>query len=341
VDRTTRLARMHRWLSQFGWVTAILLVTTAAQSQTCETAGSIEAAARSSIEAAATLYFEMASKGDSAGLQQHSIPAVAGAFGGIEAAIKESQTTFKGAQAKVRPPFLLDAEGTEPLARAEFLCGVFNQRGQTANSAVFTLTNLPPGKYAVAIVDAQGSPNANTLTLILQQTGAQWKLAGFFSRATQLGGHDVAWFAQKSRDFKAKGQNRNAWLYFREAIFLGVPVDFMSTMATDRLYDESQTVQPSDLPVNGSVVDMNAGTKSYKLTAVYPEAMGNDLAVVARYQAADVSNTVETFKENMIVTRTLVAKYPEFRDAFAGVVSRAVEPSGRDYGSLLMMKDIK
>ena len=34
-------------------------------------------------------------------------------------------------------------------------------------------------------------------------------------------------------------------------------------------------------------------------------------------------------------------KYPEFRDAFDGVVARAVEPSGRDYGSLLPMKDIK
>jgi len=29
------------------------------------------------------------------------------------------------------------------------------------------------------------------------------------------------------------------------------------------------------------------------------------------------------------------------RDAFDGVVTRAVEPSGRDYGSMLAMKDIK
>jgi hypothetical protein len=39
--------------------------------------------------------------------------------------------------------------------------------------------------------------------------------------------------------------------------------------------------------------------------------------------------------------KALVAKYPEFRDAFAGIVARAVEPSGRDYGSMLAMKDIK
>ena len=43
----------------------------------------------------------------------------------------------------------------------------------------------------------------------------------------------------------------------------------------------------------------------------------------------------------MAVIKALVAKYPEVRDAFAGVVARAVDPTGRDYGTLLAMKDIK
>jgi hypothetical protein len=43
----------------------------------------------------------------------------------------------------------------------------------------------------------------------------------------------------------------------------------------------------------------------------------------------------------MALIKALVAKFPEFRDAFTGAVARAVEPSGRDYGSLLAMKDIK
>jgi hypothetical protein len=327
--------------SRIACILPLLFLASHGLAQTCQTATEIEPATRSAIEAAATLYFEMASKGDTTGLQQHSIPAVAGSFAGIESAVKENQTALSGSQAKVRPPFLLNAEGSEPIPRAEFFCGVFNQRGQTANSAEIVLNNLPPGKYAVAIVEAQASKNANTLTLILQQTGGEWKLAGFFSRAQQLGGHDAAWFAQKARDFKAKGQGHNAWLYFREAISLSVPVDFMSTQATDKLYDESQALQPSDLPANGSVVDLNAGTKTYKLTTIAPQAVGNDVVVVAQYQTADVSNTADTFKDNMAVTKALVAKYPELRDAFAGVVARAVEPSGRDYGSLLMMKDIK
>jgi hypothetical protein len=39
--------------------------------------------------------------------------------------------------------------------------------------------------------------------------------------------------------------------------------------------------------------------------------------------------------------KALVLKYPEVRDAFDGVVVRGVEPSGKDYGTMLPMKDIK
>ena len=45
--------------------------------------------------------------------------------------------------------------------------------------------------------------------------------------------------------------------------------------------------------------------------------------------------------DGSVLTKALVAKYPEYRDAFAGIVARAVEPSGRDYGSLMPMKEIK
>jgi hypothetical protein len=41
------------------------------------------------------------------------------------------------------------------------------------------------------------------------------------------------------------------------------------------------------------------------------------------------------------VIKALVAKFPELREAFAGAVARAVDPSGHDYGTLLAMKDVK
>jgi len=327
--------RCRRWL----WL--LLGASVFAHAQTCQSAADIDASVRTALETAANRYFEMSARGDTAALKQNSIAAVAASFAGIEAAVKENQGAFAGAKATVRPLFLLTAEGPESLARAEFLCGVFGKSGQTKDSAVFVLNNLPPGKYGVTILDANGGKAPMTLTLILQQVGADWKLAGFFPRSSQAAGRDAAWFLQRARDFKAKSQNHNAWLYLREAIALSTPVDFMSTLASDNLYDELQGLQPTDVPANGNAADLSAGGKTYRLTDLFPLAVGNDLEVVVKYQSADISDTAHAFQENTVVIKTLVVKFPELRDAFASVVARAVDPSGRDYGTLLAMKDIK
>jgi hypothetical protein len=335
-DKTRRKRRWERWC----WL-ALVGIVASARAQTCQSAADMDPAVRTAVETTARRYFDMAARSDSAGLQQNSIAAVAGNFSGIEAAIKDNREAFTAAQVTVRPAFLLIAEGSEPLSRSEFLCGVFGKLGQTADSAVFVLNNLPPSKYGMVILDAKGTQDARTLTLILQQVGTDWKLAGFYARPSQVNGHDGPWFGQRAKEFKAKGQNRNAWFYFRQAIALSAPTDFMSTLATDKLYDEAQTVQPADLPLNGNTIELTAGTTTYKLTAMFPLPVGNDFDLVVKYEAADVSNTYLTFQANVAVIKATVAKFPEFRDAFDGVVARAVEPSGRDYGAMLPMKEIK
>jgi hypothetical protein len=332
--------RGRRWL----WLllgASVFGASVYVQAQTCQSAPDMDASVRTALETAAKLYFEMSARGDVAALKQSSIAAVAASFAGIEAAVKENQAASTGARATVRPPFLLTVDAPEPIPRAEFLCGVFGKSGQTKDSAVFVLNNLPPGKYGVTIVDVNGDKDATTLTFVLQQTGADWKLAGFYAKSPQAAGHDAAWFTERARDFKAKSKNHNAWLYYREAIALSAPVDFMSTLATDKLYDEAQAAQLADVPANGNTVDISAGGKIYHLTEIFPLAVGDDLEVVVKYQAADVSDTAHTFQENTAVIKALVAKFSEFREAFAGVVARAVEPSGRDYGTLLAMKNIK
>jgi hypothetical protein len=320
---------------------AALVFDTSSYAQVCQTAADMNPAARTALETAAKRYFDMSARGDVAALKQNSMASVAANFTGIEASIKDNHDAFSGAQSDVRPPFLLTAEGAQSMARAEFLCGVFGKSGQTKDSAVFVLNNLPPGKYGITILDVTGGKIAVTLTLVLEQEGNDWKLGGFFPRPSQTAGHDAEWFLQRARDFKAKSQTHNAWLYYREAIALSSPVDFMSTQATDKLYDETQAAQPADLQANGGAIDLSAGGKAYHLTEIFLLAVGNDLDVVVKYQSPDVSDTGRTFQENSAVIKALVAKYPELRAAFAGVVARAVEPSGRDYGTLLAMKDVK
>lgn len=318
-----------------------MLLAGAAHGQVCQTAADMDPAVRTALEATAKRYFDLSERGDTDGLKQNSIAPVAASFAGIEAAIKENQAAFAGATAQARPPFLLIADSTEPMARAEFLCGVFGKSGQTRDSAIFVLPNLPPGKYGVVILDVTGSSDARTLTLVLEQTGNDWKLAGYYARPSLAAGHDAGWFVHGAQDFRSKSQNHNAWLYYREAVALSAPVDFMSTMATDKLYDEILATKPADVPVDGSTIELNVTGKAYHLTEIFALAVGNDLDVLVKYQAADVSDAALTFRENSTVIKALVAKFPELRSAFAGVVARAVDPSGHDYGTMLAMKDIK
>ncbi|HVI05294.1 MAG TPA: hypothetical protein VM711_04275, partial [Sphingomicrobium sp.] len=104
----------------------------------------------------------------------------------------------------------------------------------------------------------------------------------------------------------------------------------------------TQSVKPADLPADGKTLELIApGGKTYKLTTVFPLAVGQDLDLVVKHETADVSNTGQAFQENMAVMTAFVDKFPELRDAFDGVISRAVEPSGRDYGTIMPMKEIK
>jgi len=332
-----QLFRNKLW---FGlWLSVGLLLGSggSALGQSCLAAGDMDEATRAALGNTAKRYFDMAARGDSASLRQNAIASVALDFSGIETAVKDNQANFAGAQAAPRAPFLLQAEGKAPLERAEFLCGVFAAQGQTKDSAVFLIPNLLPANYAVVTLDVTTAKGPYTLSFVLQQQGSDWKLGGFYAKLAQVAGHDGNWFASRAREFKAKGQLRNAWFYYLQARDLLVPVPFMSTLATDKLDDDLQNAKPADLPP----ADLIAGGRTFKLTNLFALAVGKDLDLVVKYQSADVSNTTHTFQDNTAVMKALVAKYPEFRDAFDGVVARAVEPSGRDYGSLLAMKDIK
>ena len=283
----------------------------------------------------------MAAKGAVASLRQSSIPSLASAFADVEIRVKDRQQDLAGEQATLKSVFLLDASGDAPIPHAEFYCGVFGKTGQTANSAAFSLDNLPPAKYAVVLLEANSSKTRTMFSEVLQQVGTDWKLAGLYIKPAQSAGHDSHWFLARAREYKGKGQMHNAWLFNLEARNLASPLVFMSTQATEKLFDESQGLQPADMPGGGKTADLSAGTATYKLTQLYPEAVGSDLELIVKYQSADVSNGNQAYQDNVAVMKALVMKYPELREAFAGVVARAVDANGHDYGTMLAMKDIK
>ena len=237
----------------------------------------------------------------------------------------------------------LDAsKATARLPRAEFFCGVFGSNGHTPSSASFAIPNLDPGQYALVLTNATGGKVPYMVTVVLQKVQGQWKLAGYYPKPSEVSGHDAVWYVQQARKYKQQGELHNAWYYYVLAWEMYSPVDFMSSLQLDKLSAEIQAARPADVPGADPVPLVGANGHTYNLTQAFasPDDKGQ-LSLVVKYQASDVSNTAQAFQDNTAVMKALLAKYPELRQGFSGIVARATTPSGQDYGTLLSMKDIQ
>lgn len=305
--------------------------------QSCSSGADLDASSKTSIDTAATRYLDMSKNGDVAGLKANAIPAITGDFSAIEQAVVTNKPYFAAGQATVTGTYLLDAsQNKAPLQRADFYCGIYNSSDRVG----FSIPNLPPGRYAIAIQKVSGK-DPITLTLILQDVGGAWKLAGYYPRLDAIGGHDGDWYLTKAREFKAKGQLHNAWFYYLTAWDLTAPVNFMSTPQLDKIASEMQSARPADMPSDSSPLSLSANGKVFKVTELAAVPVDNSLDLRIRYENSAANNSGVAFQDNMAVIKAIVAKYPELRDGFDAVIARAVDSSGHEYGSLLPVKEIK
>jgi hypothetical protein len=315
----------------------LLILGLYCQAQECFSGSEIDPVTAKTVAAAAQQYFNLSAQGDVAGLKANSVPEVAANFSGIEQAVVANKQRFAQGQLSETRVFVLDASNSKTnWQRAEFYCGIYNSPDRVG----FAIPNLPPARYAVTIAKVTGKEPI-TLTMILQDAGKNtWKLAGYYARLNSIGGHDGQWFLSKAREYKDKGQAHNAWLYYLTAWDLIAPVDFMSTPQLDKLTDEIQGARPADMLASGSALEL-AGGKAVKLTNVAAVLVGADFDLRVQYELADVSNPALASQENAAVMKAVLMKYPEFRDAFAGLIARATDSSGHEYATLTPMKDVK
>jgi hypothetical protein len=315
----------------------LLLGVSALLGQTCFNGPDLDAPIRNAVDAAARQFLDMSTRGDVAGLKANSVPAIAGDFGNIERAVVTNKQYFAQGPATVSGAYILDASQSKgALPRADFYCGIYN----SPDRLVFSISNLPAGRYALVMQKIAGK-DPITLTLILQDVNGSWKLAGYYPRLDSIGGHDGQWYLTKAGEYKSKGQLHNAWFYYLTAWDLMAPVNFMSTPQLDKVAEEMQSARPGDLPDEKNPLNLAANGKTFKITEMVAVPVDNSLDLRVRYETADASDSGLAFQDNMAISKAIVTKYPELRDAFSAVIPRAVDASGHDYGSVLPMKDIK
>src|SRR5215471_9884157 len=307
-----------------------------ARAQGCDTRDEIPAPARTAAENAAQQIFAAASRGDVNALRASAIPSLQSNFGGIGSALSDKKDAFAGARAQLRTSFLIDT-GEKPSQDGRFYCGVFGGGGaQGGNSAEFEIPGLPVGRYAIVIQDFIGNKGPYALTTIFQEVGG-WKLAGFHVRPESDLGHDGIWYLNRARDYKAKGQNHNAWFYYVTSWDLLAPVTFMDTGLLARITQESTGIQPKDVPT-GKPVPYSANGRSYNLTdmTVMRSESGFDLSIKYAVPSTADFNGTQTDARNL--ANAFATQYPELKEVFNKIWTHAVDPGGGEVVGLVNLK---
>jgi hypothetical protein len=86
---------------------------------------------------------------------------------------------------------------------------------------------------------------------------------------------------------------------------------------------------------------LSASGKTFRVTEFSALPINGELYVRAQYETPDAATPALASADNVAVMKALLAKYPEMREAFGGVIARATDPAGHDYGTVTPMKDVK
>ena len=319
--------------------------------ETCITQSKMQPAERNALaQAAATLAAKIQAN-DAPGVRALTIAEFRQDFSAMTAEIASTAPRLAGTQAEVEQLYILDATTLTKTASganpdAQFFCTL----NQSANEAEFAIPQLPPGKYAFAMVRMDGV-NPWRLSLLLRQESDNWLLAGLYPKHLSSGGHDGLWYWKQARALDAgSGAARepwNSWLYYQEAQSLLMPANFVSSSHLDKLQAELTSALPpavsggigTDTPL---VVKAADGTE-FRFTAlsVQDAPSGDALDVLAHIKVDSLGDSTVARKRNVDAMTALLAAHPELRKAFHGVWVFADVPGQSPYSTELAMSEIK
>lgn len=304
----------------------------------CTTQSQMTVEQRNALAATARSVLADIESGDEQALRQGTLPSVAADFSGMMNSVDHLKPLLKSASITVDEIYLLDAS-TNPAGapEADFYCG--------SPVVAFNIPNLPPGKYALAILHATGMPQPQQTSLILSgTTDGRWLLAGLFNKAMTAEGHDGLWYWTSARNYSQAKKNWDAWFYYRLAGNLLDPLDFLSSPNLQRLQQESDRVRPADLP-GSAPMSLSTPGGTFTVTAVDTTTAFEKLDLDVHYtpdasQAAQLTDPQLARTQATGIMSALVNAHPELMAAFHGIWVHAEQGTGTLFALELPMDQI-
>jgi len=366
--RTSRIARTGQFSTNTGnsaarlvhalLALALLSTTlTASAAETCTTQSGLGEADRNTIAAAAHDLAAKVQANDSAALRTQSVGELAKDFSALQNLVGNTAPKLTAGIPTVEQIYLLDAstlklnpDGSAP--DAEFFCSL----NRTTMEAEFVIPALPPGKYAFTIVtiappSGAAKPLPWRLSFLMRQapgTAGKWLLAGFYPKPMTAAGHDGLWYWTQARQMVKDKQPWNAWLYYRAAVKLLQPADFVISTHLDKLRTEAASAAPPALS-EGVSIDAPLVVKGATGTEYHFTGLGVDdslaqssLDIEAHLHIdASAADPAAARRRNTDAAAALLAAYPEMRTPFHGVWIYAEATGQNPFATEQPMADIK
>ncbi|KAA6464564.1 hypothetical protein DYQ86_00910 [Acidobacteria bacterium AB60] len=290
----------------------LLAAPTLAHAANCTTQAEMTPTDRDALAAAAQRLGIAVINQDMNALQSALLPAVVRDWDGIRSAIEQGAPDVKGGQVQLRNLYLMDATSLKAPEDTQFFCS--NANGST--TVTISMRALPPGRYAIALADAPGSPLAGQMAFILGWDANAWKLGGAFVRPGMLGGHDGVWYWEHARQMTTQSP-WVAYFCYEAAHYLLLPVDFISSPNLEKLEQEQGQLKNS--PAEAFPYSVTAGDRTWKVQGMRFDPSLREADVEATYESAGVSDPAAQRTEAIAVLGALLKAQPMLRQSFHGM----------------------
>ncbi len=331
IRRTREISRAEGELEmhmRWSWIVAVALVCVlvpwTGRAATCTSEPELGSQDRDALSVIITKVANAVIAQDDTTLQSVLLPQEASQWDGIRGAVDQAAALVKGGQFKLRSLYVLDASDQTATQDTQVFCS--NPSGSM--TVTITMSALPPGRYAIALADAAGSPMAGQMGVVLAWDDAAkaWRLAGLTVRPGVFDGHDNTSYWVRGRSL-AKSDPWSAWFSYDVARYLSLPVDFVSSPNLDKLRQEQALITPS--PESALPLSLQDGDRTWKVEAVVldPSLHEPDLSVV--YQSTGVTDPAALRTEAIAVLSAFLKVQPGIRANFHGLWAYAEKDGKR------------
>jgi hypothetical protein len=228
-----------------------------------------------------------------------------------------------------RSTFFLELKGKSP---GKVVCA--EDLSRPSGWQALSAADIP--EQAHVLMTAETVNNGLTFALWLTPNQGAWKVRSFWMRFSSMAGKDSYQLWEIGRAQAAKGHDLNAAVFTAAAGRLADRgPDFQPGLA-QAISESLSKLPPPPADITGDPPFLwKDGAATYKVQSFGPIGVGGKIYVIIEHEVP-AGQTDETFTaRNKEVLRYFKQRFPEYSDAFAGVIVRALEAgTTRGYGTV-------